>query len=269
MRFTLFPKYLAGLSVGELADHVARLRYAGCNVMVREGYWVEPQALADGLPGFVAAMRCRGLVVPIADLPWTPSELLERPDVLRICADAGIEELRPSHINSGSGYGEVGDVRVELDKAAQEFAALSKLAAGNRVRILYQLHHRTLLSSPSAIWPLVRDLPPRHMGVMLDAGNQAIEGFENWRRSLRLLGECAVAVGLKDCRPRRTGVQVPWPWVPAGEGMVDFTGLAEAVREHGGIRWGVHMPFCHPEDRPRHLQVMASEIGWLRACFAE
>jgi len=190
-QFSLFPKSLAALSVPELAAFVRDTGLDNCNAVLRKGYWTDPDKLAHDLPEFTSAMRGEGLEISFTETDWDPAQFLALPKVdetLELLHWCGIRDIRLRQTNSGGKFGGVGDVRQELSELARAFAKLSALAERHSVRFIYQVHHKTLVSSPSALWPFLRDFPPTHVAAMLDAGNQAIEGFEDWLKSARLLG---------------------------------------------------------------------------------
>ncbi len=144
------------------------------------------------------------------------------------------------------------------------------------MRFIYQLHHKTLVSSPSALWPLLRDLSPAHVGAMLDAGNQAIEGFEDWMKSARLLGPHLVAFGVKDLAYTRDLAQTAadtkgWrtEFRPITEGVTNWRHVVAALRDidfHGTL---VFMPFYREGTTAAALTpVLQREVSYLRAMLA-
>ena len=72
----------------------------------------------------------------------------------------------------------------------------------------------------------MQGLDPKHVGIIHDAGNMIIEGFENWRLGLEILGEYLAAV--------RAGQQTP---VYFGSAVNNF-GVAELLgRPRAASAW--------------------------------
>jgi sugar phosphate isomerase/epimerase len=278
-QFSLFPKSLAALSVPELAAFVRDTGLDNCNAVLRKGYWTDPDKLAHDLPEFTGAMRGEGLEISFTETDWDPAQLLALPKVeetLELLHGCGIRDIRLRQTNSGGKFGGVGDVRQELSELARAFAQLSALAERHPVRFIYQVHHKTLVSSPSALWPLLRDFSPNHVGAMLDAGNQAIEGFEDWLKSARLLGSHLVAFGVKDLAYTQDPAQASadtkgWrtEFRPITEGITNWRQVVAALRDidfHGTF---VFMPFYREATSASSLKpVVQREVSYLRSMLA-
>jgi sugar phosphate isomerase/epimerase len=278
-QLSLFPKSLAALSVPALAALVRATGLDTCNAVLRKGYWTDPDKLAHDLPEFTTAMRGEGVEISFTETDWDPAQLLALPKVeetLQLLHGCGIRDIRLRQTNSGGKFGGVGDVRQELSELARAFAKLSALAERHPVRFIYQVHHKTLISSPSALWPLLRDLPPTHIGAMLDAGNQAIEGYEDWLKSARLLGSHLVAFGVKDLGYTRDPAQAAadtkgWrtEFRPITEGVTNWRQVVAALRDidfHGTL---VFMPFYREGATAATLfPLLQREVSYLRTMLA-
>ncbi len=73
------------------------------------------------------------------------------------------------------------------------------------VKVLVELHHRTITASASAALRLVDGLDPAHVGVIHDLGNLVIEGQEDALAGFQLLGDYLAHVHVKNVawRPHR------------------------------------------------------------------
>jgi sugar phosphate isomerase/epimerase len=273
--FSIFPKFFQDLSVPELAQFVRDVGLDTTNAIIRPGYWADPENLGPTLSAFVSSMRDEGLEVTFVTTGWSPADIIADEEVLGTCAECGIRDVRVTQIHSGGKYGGVGDVRAELDEARRTLAQLAQLSEKHGVRSIYQVHHMTLLTTPSALYPLVKDLPPQYLGAMIDPGNQLIEGYENWRRSARLLGDHLVALGVKDT----AWVQEPgkltedakgWSssFVPCQEGMANWKDVGRALCDVDFTGTLVFMPF-YKRDTPSALRAaIRDEVAYIRQSFA-
>ena len=266
-RLTWFPKLLSGSDVATFARVTRAAGLDRCNAVIREGYPTPPGTLATTLRPFLDALRDGGVTCDFASTGWVPSELSGVEADLAALAKHGVTNVRLMHALSGGGWGKVGDVRAELDQAKRDFAAAAELAERHGLRFIYQVHHATLFPSPSSVWPIVRDLPPERMAVMLDPGNQAIEGSEHPLRSMRLLCPDRVAAcGVKDVAWSRDADNA-WShaFVETGTGVCNWPRALPALAEGGFAGTLVFMPFYDVAD-PNVLAVkLKREVDLIRA----
>ena len=124
--------------------------------------------------------------------------------------------------------------------AATAFVAyLEQRGIAHGVRALLELHQRTICPSASLAHRLLAGTDPAAVGVLYDAGNLMIEGYEDHRIALDLLGPYLAGVHLKNVafdRPPGGGVWQP-RWSPLDDGVVDVAGLLEALDAVGFDGW--------------------------------
>jgi sugar phosphate isomerase/epimerase len=143
------------------------------------------------------------------------------------------------------------------------------------IKAVYQVHHGMLVASATAAYHITRDLPDDAVGVMLDPGNQAFEGFEEWCRSVPLLGSRLCAIGVKDVAvtrdpSERESSSKGWKrdWAPIDEGITDWHSLFRALHRidfDGTLVW---MPFIEPEDHAANARIIKREVAYLRGILA-
>lgn len=162
-------------------------------------------------------------------------------------------------------------MRGDLKRTRGQFEALATLCEKHAVRAIYQLHHKTLLASPSAIFPLIDGLPSDAIATELDPGNQSHEGHEDYLRSARLLGEYVGWCACKDSIVRQDPSAANRPdkgwkreWAPAYEGVVRwdevFAALA-AIDFHGVIKL---MPHYGTDDPAKQQEKLKREVAYLK-----
>jgi len=276
MKTTLFPKSLAGLSVGELAEFVAQVGLDGCNAVIRDGFWTPADQLADTLPNFIKQMNAQNLAVPMVETAWNPQQIAALPslaDTLAVIRDSGISTIRLTQLFSGGVFGGVGDVQQELRAARDLFRKIETIAAQNQVRFIYQVHFNTLLASASSLLPMLEGINPAYMAGMLDGGNQVIEGMENWRIACQMLGERLASFGIKDARylqhePAPDDPSKGWTFemVPCTEGMVNWNEVGQGLKEANFDGDLVFMPFYkgYQDDPERLKTILRAEMDYLR-----
>ena len=270
IRWSIFPKFQKHLTVEGLAALVREAGLDTTNLVIRDGYWVSRARLAEELPAFMGAMRREGLLVRFATAGFSAEEMLGDPEPLALLADNGIDEFRMGYFKADGP-----DVRGALGDARHKLEQIAALCERYGIRCVYQVHHGTLIPGASAAYHLVSGLPPRWIGVELDPGNQTFEGFENWDRSARLLGEYLVALGVKDSAIMRDPARAGEPgkgwvrrWCPLCEGVVNWYDVARALR---AVRFGgtfVFMPFYDEHDPAEQARKLKREVAYLRDVVA-
>ena len=270
-RLTWFPKPLAGKPAAEFAAATRAVGLPRCNAVVREDFPTPPGTLAQTLRPWLDALRGEGVRCDFATTGWTPGDLRGAEADLAALAEHGVRDVRLAQCFSGGGFGRVGDVAGELESAKRDFDAAARLLEKHGLRGVYQVHFKTLHPSPSSLWPMVYDLPPAHMAVMLDPGNQVIEGFEAHARSLRLFGRDRVAaVGVKDALWTR-GDDGSWShrMVPVGEGMAGWPGVCRDLSAAGFDGSLVFMPFFRADSHDALVARLKREVADVRRFLKE
>ncbi len=109
------------------------------------------------------------------------------------------------------------------------------------------------------------------MGIELDPGNQAFEGFEDWDKAVRLLGPHLASISIKDTRLIRDPTRAQeaaqgWrrEWSAIDEGVTDWHALMRALDRDSWRGWFAFMPFYHEQEPQRLLDVLRREVAWMR-----
>jgi len=265
--FTVFPKFYQGMAADEMARRVREAGMDAVNAVVREGYWCEPDNLADTLPAYCTAVRDEGLQVVLASTGFRADHLTEDETPLAVLAECGVPAFRMGYFR----LPDAGDVWPALAAARRDMETMAGLCEKHGLRAVYQVHQNTLVSSASAVLELVCDLDPRHVGVMLDPGNQAHEGFESWRRSAPLLGPYLAGIGVKDVTFERDPDRAREPdkgwrgrWAPLDEGVVNWHDVIRALAAAPFAGLFVFMPFCHEGDPAATNRQLTRDAAYLR-----
>src|SRR5215208_2984468 len=114
-------------------------------------------------------------------------------EAMRFAVTAGASQIR---VGAGAPDGRSYN---ELFASAREFlAGVEELVRSHGVKALIEVHHRTICPSASLAHRLVSAFDPDLVGVILDPGNMAQEGFENYRIGAELLGPYLAHVHIKN-----------------------------------------------------------------------
>jgi sugar phosphate isomerase/epimerase len=181
-----------------------------------------------------------GLEVPGLGTYVGVGDLAAADEAMRFAVTAGAPQVR---VGAGAPDGRPYE---ELFGAAREFmAGVEDLARTHGIKALVEIHHRTICPSASLAHRLVSAFDPDFVGVILDPGNMAQEGFEDYRIGAELLGPYLAHVHIKNSafeRPAGGGVWEP-RWAPLEDGVVDFGLVFEALDHVGYSDWLVMEDF--------------------------
>jgi sugar phosphate isomerase/epimerase len=181
-----------------------------------------------------------GLEIPGLGTYVALGDLEAAHEAMRFAVTAGVPQVR---VGAGAPDGRPYE---ELFDAAREFlAGVEDLARSHGVKALIEIHHKTICPSASLAQRLVSSFDPGLVGVILDPGNMAQEGFEDYRIGAELLGPYLAHVHIKNSafeRPAGGGVWEP-RWAPLEDGVVDFGQVFEALEHVGYDGWLVMEDF--------------------------
>lgn len=268
--WSIFPKYHAHLDVPRLAGLVRELGLDTTNMVVRDGFWVTRKDFARQTAAFVDGMKREGLTIHFATTDFRADELADDPTPLKVMHDNGIRDFRMAWFEMER------DVRGAMQRARASMGRMADACAKTNMRAIYQLHHGMLASSPSAGFALVDGLPPKHVGIELDPGNESFDGYESHERSARLLGPYLAAVGVKDTAIHRDPAHANDPdkgwrrdWAPIDEGVNRWDEVARAMNEVGFVGTIVMMPHYDPKDVKSQEQKLKREVEYFRRIVAD
>jgi sugar phosphate isomerase/epimerase len=189
------------------------------------------------------------------------------PEIARITRDSGLElsalggyvrcgdRDNVERILAATAYLGAGRVRVLmpmlgtgrytdlLAAARTDMRWVAERATVHDVTALVELHHGTVIASASAAMRLVEGLDPAAVGVIHDIGNLVIEGYEDPRAAIDMLGPYLAHVHVKNVAwrsgGRRSDGSTIWreEWSPLRDGQADLGGYLAALRECGYDGW--------------------------------
>ena len=269
---SIFPKFYKHLKLEELPQFIREMDLDTMNLVIRDGYWVAMSTLRQDLPRFMQTMEKAGLRVYFSTAGFMPQDLLKDPTPLALLSEFGITDFRMGYFRAPADV----DPRAAFDDARRQMEMLVPLCQRYRIRAVYQVHHGTLIPSPTSAYFLVKGLPADAVSVEIDPGNQVFEGFENFDRSLRLLGEYCTAVGVKDVAYLRDESRLGepdkgWkrPWVPIDEGVVNWLDLLKALKTTSFRGTFVYMPFYDEKDTDQMTRKLKREVAYMRKLIAQ
>ncbi len=233
LKVAIFSKHLQFLQGEEMAQAAADLGFDAVDITVRKGGHVAPERVARELPPLVAAIRRRGLEVPMITTDIVDAETPFAEDVLRTAAGLGIRHYR----FGGFRYTADQPYTAQLEAFRPRLAKLAALNDRYQTCAMYHTHSGAGLVGAS-IWDLyliMRDLDPARIGVNFDVAHATIEGgLGGWINSFRITGPHLRGIAVKDfVWGKNAKGQWDALWVPLGQGMVRWPQFWEMVAQSG------------------------------------
>ncbi|MDA3625485.1 TIM barrel protein [Saccharopolyspora sp. WRP15-2] len=189
--------------------------------------FAEVAALAD---------RCRRSDVEVVGLDTYVEcgDLNEARRAAAAAAEAGVPWFRfRAPWRDGMPWGE------HADRARRFVDDLQGIVSGFDVRALLELHQRSICPSASLAQRIVAGADPALVGVIYDAGNLLVEGYEDHGTAVELLGEHLAHVHVKNARWVPAEAGKPWElrWSRMDDGVLDVGSLRTALHRGGYDGW--------------------------------
>jgi sugar phosphate isomerase/epimerase len=239
---------LPSLSPEALADELARLGYEGVEWRVAETSELDPthpwNARSNNrctiAPNDVAVARiqqhCLTLGLEVFGLsPYISVGDLEQTyrmiDLAALANQARLRLWAPSY--EGERYPQAyARMRQFLDQVLPRAQALG-------VRLVLEVHQRTICSSPALAMRMAEHYPAESLGIIYDIGNLAIEGREDVQMSLDLMGTHLAHVQVKNVAYSALGPGQgwKWEWCPPDEGVLPLQSMLSTLRASGFNDW--------------------------------
>ena len=288
MKIAVFTVSTPEYGIDETVDLVKRIGYDGVEWRVstpappekpesysfERRYWdynlstVDVAKVETELPAAAQKARAAGLEVPAATtyLRMSQAPLDDIRRALSAAQKAGIPNMR----TPAPGYDRskpYDQIFAATRKAIEETLPHAKEAG---VRLCFEMHMNTIIPSASAARRLLDGLPTDQVGVIYDPGNLVIEGYEDYRMGLEILGDYLAWVHVKNTVWKRDteakGHQWAWQWAPLADGMADFSDVVASLRAVGYDGWLSIEDFSNEEPTEQKL---AGIVASLRSIIAD
>lgn len=267
--FCLFSKHLPALNWDDLGRAVKDAGFDGVDLTVRTGGHVLPERAVEDLPRAIDAIRRHGLTVPMITTEIvSASDRTARP-LLEAAGKAGVRFFKPGYWKWG-----LKDVHADIEECGRALAELTALARASGVAMGFHNHAGNLGSAIWDIAPQIEKLEKAWAGFYYDPRHAVAEGGGGaWKAATKLVAPRLKMIAIKDFfwEKRATG------WAirdcPTGEGMVDWTWFASAMRDaHYEGPVSLHLEYEIPGATPaerttRTLDAARRDLGVIRARF--
>jgi sugar phosphate isomerase/epimerase len=277
MKFHLFTKPFASLSLPDTAALAVRLGVQGLDLCIREGHPVNPANVEEALPAAAEILAAQNLSIGLVS---APPNLID-PDspaaqaLSRAMSRANLKLLKIGYFPFNP---EKHPYHSALQSAREKLIRWAHLAQAHNFTICYHTHANYLGSSAGTLAAILHDLPSQDVCAYLDPAQLIIQG-EGLPAALSILQNRVAAIGFKDVLlTRRTIDAPPHPshgsvsqqWVQPGTGMVDWSRAAQAIRQSQfrGVL-SLHVLMHAPEISTDHIQTAANEIAFYKSILQD
>lgn len=192
MKIVMFTKLFKGLSLDDIAHHLANIGFDGVDLLIRDGHQITP-ATPEGIAHAVGVMKKAGLSVPMATTDFNEATATSE-RVFAACREAGIKTIRLGYYKyAGANYQSIlGDAKRKLD-------GLEALAGKTGVQLAIQLHGGTIHASGAQTVRLLEGRDAAKISAYPDPGNQIVQdGRDDWRFTFDVLKPWLSCVGVKN-----------------------------------------------------------------------
>jgi sugar phosphate isomerase/epimerase len=127
----------------------------------------------------------------------------------------------------------------QVDRFIKYLAQLVDLGKQNNTKPVLQPHYQSICPSAELTRRVVSQFDPAHVGVVFDPGNNAKEGFVDYRIGLEVLSGYISHVHLKNVQFRRAAPGRAWEpaWGFLNDGVVDVVKFLRALTASGYRGW--------------------------------
>jgi sugar phosphate isomerase/epimerase len=255
------------LNFDDAAAVTAEAGIDGIDCPVRPDGEILPEHVIGELPQYAAALRKRGLQLPLLTTGITSVSSPCAEDILRTAKKLGVQFYRLGFVIRATDASAGKQVR-EIKAQLKDLTALNKqIGIGAIVQNHSPAGHSYLGGDLSELLDLVKDFDPAQIGVAFDIGHALVVHGDDWRQHFEKLKSHLKIAYVKD-------VKRPGRWVPFGEGDIAATGYFKLLRElKYNAPVSLHIEFDwtnggKSKTRPALVKALQDSAGVLRRWLA-
>ncbi|MGC9065601.1 MAG: sugar phosphate isomerase/epimerase family protein [Candidatus Ratteibacteria bacterium] len=164
---------------------------------------------------------------------------MDQLDDIRIIRDAGCELGCPFFRIRGLYYRRDRNYHEIVEDGWKKFEKVEKLLETYPIKAAIEIHNGFVVSSCAAAYHFCSKFSPEHIGVIHDPGNQVVEGREDAKMGIEILGPYLIHVHFKNMIWEKKGVRedgtVEWKpkSVPLNEGIIDWKDYIDQLKNCG------------------------------------
>lgn len=258
----VFTKPFNSLSADQLGSKISELGFQGIEAPIRSGGHIQPAAVVDELPKFVADLRQHNVDITIMTSDINDPRQAQTEEVLRTAAKAGIRHYRMKYFK----YDESKSITGQITEWRSQLKDLAAMNHDLGITGVYQNHAgRNYFGAP--IWDLhmaLDGIDPTSIGVAYDIRHATVEAGMSWPIGFHLIRPHIQAVYIKDFRWGKTKSEN----VPLGDGRVDrkfFRMLADSKFSGPISLHEEYLDHRQPALVPQHWKAISADLKTLKS----
>ncbi|MCM8788398.1 MAG: sugar phosphate isomerase/epimerase [Candidatus Omnitrophica bacterium] len=185
---------------------------------------------------------------------------------IKIIRDAGCELGCPFFRIRGLYYKRDRNYHEIVEDGWRKFEKVEKILQGYPIKAAIEIHHGFAVSSCAAAYHFCSRFSPENLCVIHDPGNQVVEGREDAKMGIEILGPYLIHVHFKNLIWKKNLVRkdgtVEWKpkSVPVNEGIIDWKDYIEQLKKAG------YNGFLSNEDMDatRDIEQRLKQIDYLK-----
>jgi sugar phosphate isomerase/epimerase len=193
-----------------------------------------------------------GLAMPVLGTYMACSDLATVEAVMRAANSVGSVKMRvgPPRYDGKQPY------PVLYEQTIRDYGKVAALARKYKVQACIEMHMGNITPSAGLAHRLVSNFDPAEIGVIFDPGNMVVEGMENFKMGLELLGPYLSHVHAKNMAWAKTGEKdgvAQWErqMVQLKKGQADWTEVVAALKSVGYDGWLSFEDFSDVDTRTK------------------
>jgi sugar phosphate isomerase/epimerase len=225
MRHSVFTVLLPDKNLEEVFQLLSELKYDGVELRVAKDYHVSPDDILSSTNRLKDLMNQFKVEIPVLA---TYLSIKEKNPLLRIFEAADILGAKGVRVSLGSsldGKRSYWEVASEVSSDLKQFVRAIKPF---KAKAFFEIHFKTLISSPSLAYLLLKPFDPAKIGLIYDPANMVIEGREDWKIGIDIVRDYLEHVHVKNASwYKNKGWN--WIWDELKGGMVDWQDVMKGL----------------------------------------
>ncbi|WP_342132608.1 sugar phosphate isomerase/epimerase family protein [Hydrogenophaga sp. OTU3427] len=217
-------------SFDDIASRIAMAGFDGIEWRIHPHYHIAPLEIVKKAPELRAVSEAHGLKIPCLAgyLYW--NQLHEIELMLEGARIMGCPRVRLA----GFEYDETRTYAEVYDAALESMAKVIPLLKASGVAAVIETHFGTIHASAHGAHQLVRHFDPAQVGVIMDGSNLCVEGRENWKLMIEVLGPYLQHVHVRNTRwyTDESGAW-KWHWAALDGGLVPWKEVFSLLKARG------------------------------------
>jgi len=225
MKHSAFTVLLPDKNLDEVFQLLSELNYDGVELRVKEDYHVPPDKILSSVKKLKDLMNQYKLEIPVLG---TYLSIKEQKTLLPVFEAADILGATGVRVSLGPPWDAKLSYWSVLDDVRRSLEAFVKAIQPFKAQALFEIHFKTLISSPSLAYLLLKPFDPEKIGVIFDPGNMIIEGREDWKVGVEVIRDYLWHVHVKNTSWWKEE-KWNWRWDELGQGMADWEEVMKAL----------------------------------------